>query len=142
MTAVPKPEKRPPKPPSRLQSKSQLKTRKKMKSKSDPIPDHIKDEVDERDNCQCQKCGRYLPPRMQGKYHHIKNRAKRYEPMVRFWQLINGVWDWVMVKVWFEFHSKENIVTLCPLTCHTEAEGPDKHRWEQWRDSLYGSNEL
>jgi hypothetical protein len=120
----PKPTPREKSRPSRLQSK------KRLKNKPDPIPNHVKDEVDKRDNCICQKCGRYLPPRMSGKYHHILNRAKRYEPMVRFWH--NG--DWMMVPVWFEFHSVENIVTLCPLACHTEAEGVDKHQWEQWRD--------
>lgn len=134
----PKPEPREKKPRQQLRSHSHL------KSKPDPIPDKIKDEVDERDGRICQRCGRYFPYRVPGLYHHIRNRAHRYEPMVRFWQCINGVWDWIMVPVWFEFHSKENLITLCPPPygeCHTLADGVEKKRWEQVRDSKYRMGE-
>ena len=129
-----------PKPEPRQKQCKPLKVKSRIKQTYDPIPNKVKDEVDEIEGSICQKCGRYFPERVPGLYHHVRKRSHRYEPMVRFWSLKDGVWDWQMVPVWFKFHSKENLVTLCPPPfgiCHTLADQSELHVWEQRRDVRY-----
>lgn len=85
-----------------------------MKAKKVPLS--VKRTVYERDNGQCQGCGRPVP--FGPDPHHICFRSQARRDMV---------------------HRKENLVTLCYL-CHQNAHLFAEHRrkWEEWSRKKYG----
>ena len=131
---IPKPAPKEKSPRKPLKSNSLLKTKSRIKQTYDPIPNKVKDEVDERDGLICQDCGSPVK-REEGPYHHIDFRSQQYNPLVRLW---SGQ-DYIMAPRWYQLHSKENIITLCPWKCHPKPHSSreERYRWEKWRDTKY-----